>query len=90
MHKNTNPLWVSNTKAKIGIQGIFSGASLHECAGSVGIATQPMLPSNLAAKAQYAGLHVKKTLCVIQKRYWFFDNAAPIPGVCFVTKRKML
>jgi hypothetical protein len=33
---------------------------------------------------------VKKALCVIQKRYWFYDNAAPIPGVSFVKKRKAL
>lgn len=68
MHKNTSPLWVSNTKAKT---------------GNIGIATEP------AAEArQYAGLHVKKALQ--PARYWFFDNAAPIPGVSFVTKRKML
>lgn len=27
---------------------------------------------------------------MIQKRYWFFNNAAPIPGVSFLKKRKML
>ncbi len=33
---------------------------------------------------------MKKALCLIQKRSWFFDNAAQIPGVSFLKKRKML
>ena len=80
MHKNTSPLWVSNTKAKTG----NIGPQGHWPRMWPGIATEPA-----AAEArQYAGLHVKKALQ--PARYWFFDNAAPIPGVSFVTKRKML
>ena len=37
-------------------------------------------------------LHTKKAFCLIQKHYWFYDNAAPIPGVSLrsVKKRKAL
>jgi hypothetical protein len=37
-------------------------------------------------------LHTKKAFCLNQKRYWFYDNAAPIPGVSLrsVKKRKAL
>lgn len=67
MHKNTSPLWVSNTK----VQNPNSYTAQH---------------TPVKAGAQ----NRKKALCLIQKRYWFYDNAAPIPGVSFVKKRKML
>jgi hypothetical protein len=35
-------------------------------------------------------LHVKKNLRTMVKRLWFFDNAAPIPGVSSLKKKKRL
>lgn len=99
MHKNTSPLWVSNTKAKAGITyGYeFSYAATNKNLGAYapGIKfnafNSPHGPStghHMPVKDQ--GQNMKKALCLIQKRYWFYDNAAPIPGVSFVKKRKML
>lgn len=35
------------------------------------------------------GLHSKKRLCLYVKPFWFFDKAAPIPGVSFLKKAKV-
>lgn len=49
-----------------------------------------LLASSLAKNKIF--LHTKKAFCLIQKHYWFYDNAAPIPGVSLrsVKKRKAL
>lgn len=78
MHKNTNTLWVSNTKAKT-----YAHSSLTE-------KEKEWQQNSANVFVGQNGQNRKKALCLIQKRYWFYDNAAPIPGVSFVKKRKML
>lgn len=58
--------------------------------GSFANGSFPLLLQQTNVHVVAPRIHFKKALCLIQKRYWFFDNAAPIPGVSFLKKRKML
>lgn len=67
-----------------------STQSAKDAGPSINLPVLSQRPADFVSRAIAPALEAKQALSLIVKRQWFFDNAAPIPGVSSLKKRKTL
>lgn len=83
MLKTIHPTWIQKTKKyEANSKRVSPQAKGHIMNNNNTVAIQH--------NNQYSGLNAKKVLRRMVKRWWFFNTAAPIPGVTSLKKRKRL